>query len=108
MSQFAFVCAEGRFPIPNGESRVGSDSSCAVCVHGEGILPVHAYLKVDGEKVLIRPFSEKAAIMLESAPVTGPQQLQHGHRVSLGPVQLQLVSERARWRFPWRACAYVM
>lgn len=108
MSQFALVTSEGRFPVPAGESRVGSDSSCAVCVHGEGVLPVHAYLKVDGEKVLIRPFSEKAAIMIESAPVTGPQQVRQGQRVSMGPVQMRLVSDQGRWRFPWRLCVYAL
>ena len=108
MSPFVLITSEGRFPIPDGESRVGSDSSCAVCVHGEGVLPVHAYLKVDGDKVMIRPFSEKAAILVESAPVTGPQQVREGQRLSMGPVRMQLVSSQRRWHFPWRFFAYAL
>jgi hypothetical protein len=106
MSSFVFSTPQGRFPVPDGESRIGSDSSCAICVHGEGILPVHAYVKVDADKLLIRPSSEKAAVMLDGAPVAGPQVVAGGQRVVIGPFELRLETQKPRRRFPVRWLLY--
>lgn len=96
MSHFVFTSSQGRFPIPDGESRVGSDSSCPVCIQGDGVHPVHAYLKADGEKLMIRPSSEKSPILIENQPIQGPQAIQDGQTVSIGPVVLRLESDGKR------------
>lgn len=90
MTQFLFTCPQGKFTIPNGESRIGSDSTCPVCVQGEGILPVHAYLKVDGETLLIRPSSDKAPVSVDGKPVTGPQTVKVGQLLGLGALTLRV------------------
>jgi hypothetical protein len=106
MSSFVFITPQGAFPVPDGESRIGSDSSCAICVHGEGILPIHAYVKVDAGKLLLRPSSEKAAVMLDGAPVAGPQAVAKGQRVAIGPFELRLETQKRRRRFPVRWLLY--
>ena len=55
MQQFVLVGDDASYPVPLGESRAGSDAACPICIRGEGILPVHAYLRADVEKLLIRP-----------------------------------------------------
>lgn len=93
MPQFVFTSSQGRFPIPDGESRVGSDTTCQVCIQGEGVLPVHAYLKADGDKLMLRPSSEKSPVFVEGQPVGGPFTLLDGQTVSIGPLQLKLEAQ---------------
>ncbi|MCK6474963.1 MAG: FHA domain-containing protein, partial [Planctomycetes bacterium] len=93
MPRYAFTSNQGRFLIPDGESRIGSDSSCPVCVRGDGILPVHAYLKLDGNKLTIRPSSEKATVLVDGKPLAGPETIALGQTVVIGPLQLKLESE---------------
>jgi hypothetical protein len=83
------------FPLPPGESRVGSDAACEICLRGEGILPVHAYVRSDGDKILIRPASEasnnsRAAITVDGSLITGPATVLEGQRLAIGSLQLQL------------------
>ncbi|MBI3830106.1 MAG: hypothetical protein HY291_11350 [Planctomycetes bacterium] len=96
MSHFVFTGSQGRFPIPDGESRVGSDTSCPICIQGDGVHPVHAYLKADGEKLMIRPSSEKSPVLVENQPISGPQAILDGQAVSIGPVHLRLESDGKR------------
>ncbi|MCW8132050.1 MAG: FHA domain-containing protein [Planctomycetota bacterium] len=99
MASFSFTSSQGRFSVPDGESRMGSDSTCPIYIQGEGVHPVHAYLKVDGEKLMIRPSSEKSTVLVDGQPIGGPHALQDGQQVTIGPVQLRLESS-ARGRLP--------
>ncbi|MCZ7643726.1 MAG: hypothetical protein M5U26_00335 [Planctomycetota bacterium] len=74
---------------------MGSDSACPVCVQGEGILPIHAYLKVDGDGLLIRPSSEQAAVQVDGRPVSGPLTVKSGQLVSLGALRLRVETHGA-------------
>ena len=95
MSRFIFLCGQTRFAVPGGESRIGSDSVCQICIQGEGVLPVHAYLKVDGEKMVIRGSSEKSIVLVEGRPINGPQAVKDGGTVSIGALKLLLETDRS-------------
>ena len=115
---FILTGAPGAFRLPPGESRIGSDAACEVCVHGEGILPVHAYLRSDGEKVLIRPATAEAshengrvAITVAGSLITGPATVFEGQSLSIGAVQLTLLRPQEKqaglWSRRWlRSAAY--
>ena len=101
MQQFVLVGNQGSFPVPSGESRIGSDAACQICIRGEGVMPVHAYLSADGEKVLIRPAeigssssSDAATIAINGKPLNGPTSLNGGQELSLGQVQMRLMAGR--------------
>ncbi|MEI6231609.1 MAG: FHA domain-containing protein [Planctomycetota bacterium] len=96
-SDFLLFGALGSFPLPPGESRVGSDAACDICIRDDGILPTHAYLRADGDKLLIRPSyldvspdTPRAAITVEGSLVTGPTMVLPGQRIGIGSVQLTL------------------
>jgi len=93
MSSLIFSAPQGVLPIPDGESRLGSDSSCQMCLRGEGVQPIHAYVRVEGERILIRPSSEKSILRIDGKLITGPTLVAHGQTVSVGPVNIQLRKE---------------
>ncbi len=99
MQQFVLVGSQGSFAVPAGESRIGSDAACQICIRGDGVLPVHAYLSSDGEKVLIRPAdisssssADAATIAINGKPLNGPTNLIGGQELSLGHVQMRLLA----------------
>ncbi len=94
---FSLSGALGSFRLPPGESRVGSDAACEICIRGDGILPIHAYLRADGEKILIRPANpesstdrSRAAITVEGSLITGPATVLSGQSLSIGQIHLRL------------------
>jgi len=108
-ANFSLAGPLGSFRVPPGESRVGSDAACEVCIHGDGIMPVHAYLRADGDKILIRPANSDASGELSRAPIavegsliTGPATVLNGQSLAIGPVQLRL-QRNAAPRVPLRA-----
>ncbi|MCY3023246.1 MAG: hypothetical protein NTW87_30075 [Planctomycetota bacterium] len=112
MQQFVLTGSQGSFTVPSGESRIGSDAACQICLHGEGLLPIHAYLSTDGEKLLIRPASAAGSssesvagfVAVNGEPLTGPATLVAGVEVSIGSVKLRLAASRVRtalWNRRW-------
>jgi len=114
MQQFVFVSEQGSFPVPAGESRIGSDAACQICIHGEGILPIHAYLQTDGEKLLLRPADQStsasgyrgATIFLNGRALTGPANVRAGQQVVIGGAKFRLDENgspimRRMWRNTW-------
>ncbi|MFH0939623.1 MAG: FHA domain-containing protein, partial [Planctomycetota bacterium] len=114
--QFILIGSRETFPVPPGESRIGSDAACQICIHGEGILPVHAYLYMDDAKLLIRPAatgsassdSGATAITVNGQTLEGPMILTNGQAVSIGNVRLRLKVKAPRlWSRRWfRRLAY--
>ena len=100
MQQFVFVGSQGSFKVPPGESRIGSDAACHICIRGDGVLPIHAYVRTDGEKLLIRPADggssssghTSGSIAINGQPLTGPITLEGGQEVAIGTVQMRLLS----------------
>ena len=101
MQQFVLVGLEASYPVPPGESRVGSDAACPICIRGEGILPVHAYLRVDEGKLLIRPAAPNGSspngsgvgsITVNGEALSGPVTLSGGQEIGIGGVVLRLVA----------------
>jgi hypothetical protein len=111
--QYILVGSQGSFPVPSGESRIGSDAACQICIRGDGVLPVHAYLRADGEKVLIRPAEggspsagySGAAVTVNGKSLEGPASLTGGQEVLIGGVQMRLlangVKEPGIWSKKW-------
>jgi hypothetical protein len=118
MLQFVLDGAQGSFQVPAGESRIGSDAACHICIRGEGVLPVHAYLRTEGEKLLIRPADTStgsgshtsAQIMVNGQPLTGPTNISGGQELALGGIQMRLRVLRPRmWTRAWfRRTLYVL
>ena len=111
MQQFVFVGTQGTFPVPSGESRLGSDAACQICIRGEGVLPVHAYLQSDGEKLLIRPADggastsgySGAAVSIDGKLLSGSVTLAGGQEIEIGGVQMRLHANGPRlWTRLWR------
>ena len=117
MQQFVFVGSQGSFVVPTGESRVGSDAACQICIRGDGILPVHAYIRTDGEKLLIRPVDggssssgySTALVAIDGKPVSGSATITSGQTVAIGSVHLTVSIDRPRlWSRRWfRSMTYV-
>jgi hypothetical protein len=117
--QFVLIGSQGSFPVPSGESRIGSDAACQICIRGDGVLPIHAYLSMDGEKVLIRPADggtsssgySGATVTVSGKPLTGPASLAGGEEVFISGVQMRLVATGVKkpslWSRRWvRLSAY--
>ncbi|MFQ6046003.1 MAG: FHA domain-containing protein [Gemmatimonadales bacterium] len=85
-----------RHAIPPGEIVVGSDSSAAIVLSGEGVAPRHLVVQglPDGQ-VVIRLVEEGLAVRVNGVAL-GPQPtpLLHGDKVELGPHALMFVDER--------------
>ena len=101
MQQFVLIGSQGSFPLPVGESRIGSDAACHICIRGEGILPVHAYVSTDGEKVLIRPADRESSsssdlprIAINGKPLNGPTNMSGGQDLALGQVHMRLLANQ--------------
>ncbi|HEY3325425.1 MAG TPA: FHA domain-containing protein [Planctomycetota bacterium] len=83
---------------------MGSDAACQLCIRGDGILPVHAYLRTDSDKVLIRPADASASsgtsvtgsITVNGQPLSGPITLIPGQEIALGGERLRLISEEVK------------
>lgn len=101
-AQFVFLGPHGSFPVKPGESRIGSDAACDICIRGEGVLPVHAYLRMDGEKLLIRPADVGTSsegglgpvVSVNGKSLAGPVILIGGEDVGVGQVQMRLGLKR--------------
>ncbi|HYF48787.1 MAG TPA: FHA domain-containing protein, partial [Planctomycetota bacterium] len=97
--EFVLVGSQGTFTVPPGESRIGSDAACQICIRGDGVLPVHAYLRMDAGKLLIRPAdptgsSDKTPagrVVINGKPVTGPMNVSGGQEVAIGNVQMRVM-----------------
>lgn len=97
--------------MPIGESRMGSDEACPICIRGDGILPVHAYLSTDGETLLIRPAapsgsspnaSAVGSMTINGEAVAGPVTLSKNAALAIGTVKMRLLVKRPRlWSRPW-------
>lgn len=112
MRRFVLVGASGSFQVPVGESRIGSDASCDICIRGEGILPTHAYLRSEEEKLHIRPAEsrtsggegEAGGVRINGTAVNGPTVLGGGEEIVVGSVPLKVVasgSRRSLWSYRW-------
>jgi len=117
MQQFVFVGSQGSFSVPSGESRIGSDAACQICIRGEGVLPVHAYVRSDGDKLLIRPADGGSSssgytggvITVNGQPLNGPVTLDGGQDIAIGTIQMRLQSNamkrpsllRRLWEKTW-------
>ena len=121
MQQFVLTGPDGSFLVPRGESRVGSDAACQICIRGEGILPTHAYLSTDGETLLIRPAASGSAapngsavgsITINGELLAGPATLSGAAEIAVGTVKMRLLVQRpSLWSRLWghrlvRACAW--
>ena len=108
--------------MPPGESRIGSDEACQICIRGEGILPVHAYLSTDGQALLIRPAGPGGSresgsavgsnVYINGEAVSGPVTVSQNADIRIGAVNMRLQVKRpALWAKPWigrsiRICAW--
>src|ERR1041385_7997236 len=110
MLQLVLDGAQGSFQVPAGERRIGSEAACQICIRREGVLPIHAYLRTEGEKLLIRPADTStgsgthtaAQIMVNGQPVTGPANISGGQELALGGVQMRLrVQHPGLWTRAW-------
>src|SRR5262249_7941119 len=79
------------------------DAACHICIRGEGVLPVHAYVSTDGEKVLIRPAESESSssansprLALNGKPLSGPTSISGGQELAFGQVHMRLLVNQAR------------
>ena len=75
-------------------------------------MPVHAYLRADGDRILIRPAhpeastdTSRAAITVEGSLITGPATVLSGQSLAIGAIQLKLQRNRPKreglWSHKW-------
>lgn len=81
-------------------------------------MPVHAYLRADGDRILIRPAhpevssdKSRAAITVEGSLITGPATVLSGQSLAIGAIQLKLQRNRPEraglWSHTWiRVCSF--
>ncbi|HYG75395.1 MAG TPA: FHA domain-containing protein [Planctomycetota bacterium] len=117
MQQFVFVGSQGSFTVPSGESRIGSDAACQICIRGDGVLPVHAYVRSDGDRVLIRPADAGSSssgytgglITVNGQVLSGPVMLEGGQEIAIGSIHMRLQTNgvkkaslpRRLWQKTW-------
>src|ERR1035437_3356354 len=103
MQEFLLVGNEKSFSVPPGESRIGSDAACEICVRGEGVLPIHAHLRLDDNKLLIRPASPPPSdrntglhVSVAGQPIDGPVIVLPGQAITVGGMEMRLEVRKVR------------
>ena len=78
--------------VPAGESLIGRDRGCAVCIDAESVSRHHARLKVTGREASIEDLASKNGTWLAGERISGAVMLADGASVRLG-------SETVRFEF---------
>jgi DNA-binding winged helix-turn-helix (wHTH) protein len=78
--------------VPAGESLIGRDRACAVCIDAESVSRQHARLKVTGREASIEDLASKNGTWLAGERISGAVMLPDGASVRLG-------SETVRFEF---------
>lgn len=85
-----------RFALPQGDTFLGADASCAVQLAVPGVLPRHAKLKglPDGQVVITKAVPEAEVLINGVRLGAEPTPLLHGDKVEVGGQELTFVDER--------------
>jgi pSer/pThr/pTyr-binding forkhead associated (FHA) protein len=84
-----------RWPLPIGESVLGSSSAAAVNLEHPGVLERHALVRASGASASIRTAGPDAVVLVNGVRLSAdPVPLLHGDKVQLGVVELVVVDER--------------
>ncbi|TFG45728.1 MAG: FHA domain-containing protein [Gemmatimonadales bacterium] len=84
-----------RWPLPAGESVLGSSPAAAVRLEHSGVLERHALLRAANGGASIRPASSETVVLVNGVRLgADPVPLLHGDKIQVGVVELVVVDER--------------
>ena len=79
-----------RWPVPEGETRLGRGAELAISLADRSVSRDHAVVTRDGDTVTVRDLGSRNGTTVNGERVTAPRPLRAGDRVALGNVVLTL------------------
>jgi serine phosphatase RsbU (regulator of sigma subunit)/pSer/pThr/pTyr-binding forkhead associated (FHA) protein len=82
-----------KWPLPEGEAKVGRSTEVAISVPDRSVSREHARLRRDGDALVVEDLQSRNGTSVNGTRLRGPQLLQPGDQVAFGNVVLTVVSE---------------
>lgn len=79
--------------LPEHEVTLGSDRSCQLKQHGDGIAPKHCTLKPTPLGILVNDLNTEAGTFIDNERLTGEKLLEPGGLLKVGPMLFRLIGQ---------------
>lgn len=73
---------------------IGSGADCSMCCRSDSVLPHHCEVRLESQRAIIRPLSEKAGTFLNGQRVEHEQVLQAGDHLRIGRLEFEVLVEQ--------------
>lgn len=98
------TCTRGEerlsFPLPEGETILGRDDGCGICIPDGSLSKRHARLTRRGRRVSVQDLGSRNGTVVDGVPLTGDERrrILPGVRLECGKVALELLAARPEHR----------